>query len=148
MLEGLVKLQNLNVGNNHILNLYVQNLPSLTTLFCSDNHMQQLAINNCPAINEVWAPYNDLTAFNISGTANQLAFVNLEWNDLTTLTLSNLSFLQRLNVANNQLSTLDVSNDPNLRTVIVTNNDMLVDFRTEMCPMLTHVVGAYGYRYF
>lgn len=81
-----------------------------------------------------------MTSFEV-GDAQQLAFVNVNWNDLTTLDLSSLTFLQRVNAANNQLLTVDVSNDPNLTTVILTNNEMLNDFRCEMDPMLRNVIG-------
>ena len=70
-----------------------------------------------------------------------LGFVNLSWNDLQTLDLSDQSFLQRLNVSNNQLMTLDVSFDPILTYVNIANNTLLNDFRTEGDTQLTQVVG-------
>ena len=70
-----------------------------------------------------------------------MAYVNVEWNDLTTLSLNNLNFLQRVNAANNQLTMVDVSFDPLLTTINLTYNDMLTDLRTTGDSQLTHVIG-------
>ena len=48
-LEGLSKLENLNIQGNRVQKLYIQELPSLVTLACNDNHMTEMAINNCKA---------------------------------------------------------------------------------------------------
>lgn len=73
--------------------------------------------------------------------------MNVEWNDLTYLSLANMNFLQRVNAANNQLITLDVSFDPMLRFVNVTNNNMLTDLRTDADSQLRHVIGYADYEY-
>lgn len=145
-LAGLVKLENLNINSNKLAKVYIQDLPALETLLCSDNHMQQLVVKGCTNINEIWAPYNDLTVFEVSSDSQALAFVNVEWNDLTRLTLANMNFLQRVNAANNQLITLDLSFDPMLRFVNVTNNDMLTDVRFQGDSQLRHVIG-YDWNY-
>ncbi|MDE7496767.1 MAG: hypothetical protein K2M67_07955, partial [Muribaculaceae bacterium] len=76
----------------------------------------------------------------VSGSP-QLAFVNLEWNDLEPGTLSHLNFLQRVNLANNQLSMLDVTFDPMLTYLNISNNPTLNDLRTMNDDALRQVVG-------
>lgn len=98
-------------------------------------------------LTDLYAPYNDLSVFSASDCPN-LAYVNLAWNDLTNLNLSNQTFLQNLNVSNNQLLTLDVTFDTNLRIVNVTNNYNLSDIRVVGDYQLAHVIGAsYDFNY-
>ena len=72
------------------------------------------------------------------------AFVNLEWNDLTYVDLSNLSFLRRVNLSNNQLRTLDVSFDPMLTHLNVSYNVNLTDLRTVGDTQLRQIVGEWS----
>ena len=73
-----------------------------------------------------------------------LATVSLEWNDLTFVTLSNLTNLQRVNLQNNQLQTLDVSFDPMLTYLNISDNYMLTDLRTEGDTNLNQIVGEWS----
>jgi hypothetical protein len=67
--------------------------------------------------------------------------MNLAWNDLSYLDLSNMYFLQRLNVSHNQLTTLNVSFDSILTYVNLAGNVNLANFITEATPQLDQVVG-------
>lgn len=91
----------------------------------------------------MFAPYNDLTTFTVTGTPT-LGFVNLEWNDLTYVDLSNLSFLQRVNLSNNQLQTLDVSFDQMLTHLNISYNVNLTDLRTIGDTQLRQIVGEWS----
>jgi Leucine-rich repeat (LRR) protein len=104
--------------------------------------MKELAITGCKSLNDVWAPYNDIERVSFYESPN-IAFINLAWNDLSYLDLSNMSFLQRLNVSNNQLLTLNVSFDPILTYVNLANNFNLNAFLTQACPQLYQVVGIW-----
>ncbi|MDE6512532.1 MAG: hypothetical protein K2L00_10655, partial [Muribaculaceae bacterium] len=74
-----------------------------------------------------------------------LAFVDLQYNNLSTVMLSNFNQLQRVNVAQNpQLVTLDVSFDSILRFVNVSGDTMLTDFRTMASPQLHQILGVWS----
>ena len=73
-----------------------------------------------------------------------LAFVNLEWNDLTNVSLANQNFLQRVDISNNQLQVLDVSFDPMLTYLNVSNNINLTDLRVVGDNQLRQIVGEWS----
>ena len=73
----------------------------------------------------------------------QLIFVDCSYNDLTTLTLSNQTYLQRLLCDHNQLTTLDVSFDQAL-TYINCRFNQLVDLRAIGCSSLRMVASQWN----
>ena len=66
---------------------------------------------------------------------NNLQYVDCAYNDLTSLSLTNLTFLQRLICNNNQLNMLDLSFDTQLQYVNCRNN-VITDLRTIGCDNL------------
>lgn len=95
-------------------------------------------------LSDLWLPYNSLTSFGVDNCQN-LAFVDLQYNNLTTVSLSNFTLLQRVNIAQNpQLVTLDVSFDSILRFVNVSGDFMLTDFRTQASPELHQILGTWS----
>ena len=70
--------------------------------------------------------------------------MDCSYNDLTQLTLSNQTFLQRLLCNNNELQMLDVSFDQAL-TYVNCRYNVITDMRTIACPNLRMIACQWNY---
>ena len=119
-------LTDLTISQNNISNLDVTQNTALTRLkigsssSSSENPITSIDLSNNPALTNFTSINNGLTSLDLidpsSGNAYNpaLVFLFLNYNELTSLDLSNHTNLARVGVYSNQLTSLDIRNGANL----------------------------------
>ena len=111
----LKKNTNLNVldcGYNHISSLNLSSNKYLTSLTCDKNSIKVLDLTNCPFLSYLDAQYNeDLSDLKVTG-CKQLQTIDCQGCKLSSINLSELRWLTKLNVNYNNFSKLDFSTNP------------------------------------
>lgn len=139
----LTKLERLECERNAALTeLNVTGLSNLRTLSCSQNQLTSLAgIGYCTGLEELDLGYNKLTELNLSELTN-LKRLWCHQNQLTTLDVSMLTNLNTLNCRKNQLTSLDVSKLTKLTDLICSGN-LLTALDITPLTGLTNLVCGY-----
>ncbi|GEP52051.1 hypothetical protein FNO01nite_27230 [Flavobacterium noncentrifugens] len=151
---GLTNLTDLNCGGNLITNLDVNALPNLVNLICSannlinfsisglthlttlncggNNQLISVSLNNLPALQDFKVvnsvdmqanPIGHLTSLTLSGLPN-LQKLDCSNGILTSLDLNGLTNLTEVSCSRNQITTLNVSNLPNLQKLVCDTNQI------------------------
>lgn len=129
--NGLTNLTKLSCPHNKIATLSITNLPNLVSLDCGNiNELTSLTLSNLASLQDFRVMGNsgstaqslsNLSTLNLSGLPN-LQKINCSFQKLTTLNLSGLSNLIELDCSSNQLTSLNLTNLPNLQKLICSRN--------------------------
>lgn len=115
-LRTLGKITYLNISNIKCISLNgINNLVSLTQLYCDGNRLTSLDVSYLDNLSELSCSDNYLKSINISGCDN-LYILNCNNNQMTKLKLSE-SNIGWLNCRNNQLKELDIRRYNNLKGI-------------------------------
>ncbi len=151
-LNELTNLSELNCGGNKLTNLNVNALTSLTILSCTHNKLTNLSISDLPNLTNLNCSNNDdltsvtlsnlpnLEDFNVVGNMNtavesqsglsslslsglpNLKKLDCSYGKLTTLNLSGLPSLIEVNCSSNIIASLTLTNLPNLKKLSCSRN--------------------------
>lgn len=128
---GYNQLTTLNLGSNRKLNrldcegnqltaLDVSANLLLSSLNCEYNQLTELNISSNNRLRNLFCGYNQLTQIDVSGI--ELQMLACASNQLQTLDLTSLSYLDLLDCSGNQLTALDLSGNPRLMDLTCSNN--------------------------
>ncbi|MDI1316941.1 T9SS type A sorting domain-containing protein [Flavobacterium sp.] len=128
-LTGLTSLSELDCSRNQLINL--DGLPNLTILNCSYNNLTSMNVVGLTNLNTLLCSGNNYTSFTLNGLSNLVTLDCNGNNDLTTVSLTNLPLLEDFNVVGTvsmngnpigHLTSLTLSGLPNLKKLNCSNN--------------------------
>ncbi len=160
-LEGLNKLENLNLSRNKLTLLKLDTFKELIYLNASENpnlgavllpagsnKLKSVSLNKCdissfpavmlPELTSLNLGENALMEISLGDSYPKLANLTLNQNYLTTLELDGLNELQQLNVANNQIDNLNLSKLTKL-TMFYAQQNKLSAVDVSNCPKITRI---------
>ena len=123
-LNGFPNLVKLNCENNDLTSLNVSSLTALTELYCGGNELTSLNVNGLANLTTLMCNFNKFVTFSLNGLPNLVQLDCGNNNELTSVTLQDLPSLQEFKVIGNtngnavplgQLTTLNLSGLPNLQ---------------------------------
>ena len=102
-------LQDFDISNNYLTELYVTNYPKLERLDCSNNQLTVLNVSQNANLNSLKCASNKIKYLNTSKNPD---LVTLYCNDnlLTTINLGKNSKISKLNISDNEIATLNLEN--------------------------------------
>jgi len=132
--NGLTNLTKIGCSHNKIATLSISGLPNLTSLDCGYNfELSSVTLTNLPALQDFSVVGNvgsdsqtisNLTTLNLSGLPN-LQKLDCSNGKLTSLNLTGLSSLTEIKCSRNQITNLNLSNLPNLKILDCTVNPII-----------------------
>lgn len=121
-LTGLTTLDEFAVHGNDISALDFSTNVNLLRVYLGENELSTLDFSMCPNLYYIECGSNNLTSLNVTG--NPLGTLYCEFNQLTSIDLSNKPNMTHLFCQNNQITSLDMTGKPNLMMVYVHNNNL------------------------
>ncbi|GEP52050.1 hypothetical protein FNO01nite_27220 [Flavobacterium noncentrifugens] len=132
-LSGLATISKLNCQNNKLTALNVNEMSNISELSCGGNELTTLNVNALTSLTKLDCSANKLTILSISGLPNLVSLNCSINNDLTTVTLANLPALEDFQVLGNinnsgdtisSLTSLSLSGLPNLQKLNCSNGKL------------------------
>ena len=118
------KVSSLDVTNESISDLTgIEDFTALTTLVCNQNSLTSLDLSNNSNLESVQVHDNELTSIDVSN----LQYLNLlvcNSNNLTSLSLTDNIALENLSIDDNTISTIDLSKNTVLEYLYAPNNSL------------------------
>lgn len=108
-IAGFTELKYLNITNSGLKHLNVDGCNKLTYCYLRDYNLESININDCKSLKILDLSKNHLKELNNIPKGNQLESLDLSFNEITTIDLSNCSLLQELDLSYNELTSLDIS---------------------------------------
>ena len=136
-LEGLGKLQSLDVSRNRLATLDTQHTPLLRALHCSHNYLDELATTGLDYLEELQVRDNQLQRLAF-GPSNALYRLVASENRLVSIDLRSCPCLEFLDVSGNHLERLDLGGVPSLTSLRATGN-ALTSFELAPTPHLARL---------
>ena len=119
----MTNLTFLNCRNNKISNLATPNNPDLKNFDCSKNLLTSLNLNNYNLIETLDCSYNQINSLNLNNTG--IRYLSCDNNDLMMLDISNVRGLYYLNAMYNKLSSIIFNNqDSTLYNLNINYNNL------------------------
>lgn len=146
-LNGFLNLAKLNCENNKLTALNVTSLTGLTELYCGGNELTSLNVNGLANLTKLFCSYNKFTTFSLSDLPNLVSLDCGNNNNLISVTLQNLPSLQDFKVIGNvnssaqplgQMTSLNLSGLPNLQK-LECNNGVLTSLNLSGLASLTEL---------
>ncbi|WP_426484432.1 T9SS type A sorting domain-containing protein [Flavobacterium sp. 2] len=111
---------------NHLTSIDLTKNPLFVGISASGNELKSLDLSQCPKVNQIRVSNNKITsdALIIPKTA-PLKVVDLNYNLLTNLDISNYSLLEDLECYGNKLITLKASNNASLTELNCNDNELV-----------------------
>lgn len=151
-LNGLVNLTKVNCTHTKITNLSISNLPNLVSLDCGNiNELVTISLSNLTNLQDLRVVGNvtnaqsssNLTTMTLSGLPNLLK-IDCSFQKLTSLNLNNLTTLKELDCSSNRITSLNLTNLPNLQKLVCSRN-YITSLDASGLPALTELACAGGY---
>ncbi|WP_262315289.1 leucine-rich repeat domain-containing protein [Lacticaseibacillus parakribbianus] len=139
----LTNLQLLDVAENQLSELATGKLTKLMELDVFDNQLSELELN-APNLVILNASNNQLSGDWDLSNRPELAEVDLDGNQLTTINLSNDPELQVATLNDNQLTSVDFSHSPKLMVVATDNNHLTHYDVNSSLALATAIKGGAG----
>lgn len=99
-----------------------RNCPNAKIIKAECLQLQGLKLENCPQLEELSAYHNNLTGLLDLRQCPKLKTLNVPYNQLNAIELSNQTELETLNVRNNNLTKLVLRNNSKIKTLICSYN--------------------------
>jgi Leucine-rich repeat (LRR) protein len=123
-LSSLALFHQLTPQNSNSFELYMHNMPNLTTLFLDeDSSITLLSIKDNPLLTNITFYYTLVDDLDVINNP-LLTSVGIRYSALTSLSVVNNPALQTMNCSSNQLTTLDVSNNTALTGLNCSSNQL------------------------
>lgn len=106
-LNNCANLEILNCGYNQLTAIDLSQCPNLTNLVIRNNQLASLNVNTNQQLQSISAFYNNIATFQVQD--KNLRTLEIGFNQLTDLQLTNLPFLYRIKAQNNNLTSVDLS---------------------------------------
>lgn len=120
-IQGFVSLKKLIINQHNIIEIDLSANTFLETVFLAGNSLSTIDISKNINIETLDLTANELTEMVGLPKLNKLKDLNLSFNYLDEITVSNAS-LEVLHISNNDLTSLDLSSVPNLKNLLLTSN--------------------------
>jgi len=120
-IHGFVSLTKLIVNQHNINEINLSANTLLETVFLAGNSLSTIDISKNINIETLDLTANELTEMVGLPKLNKLKDLDLSFNYLDEITVSNAS-LEVLHISNNDLTSLDLSSVPNLKNLLLTSN--------------------------
>ena len=102
-------LNQLNITSNQLTSLDISNNTLLTRLYADNNELTSMDVTNNDTLVFLYLESNSLTTVTGVNDKIHLTYLQLKYNELTSLDLSGCTSMVELEVYNNNLSSLDVT---------------------------------------
>ena len=143
-LEGMTKLEYIDVSSNELTDIELTGCAALTELVCNVNELTELDLSSlesleyvscfsnkleninltgCTALREISCFNNKLSSLDLSGCPNLVGLGCLN-NNLETIDLSVCPKLESVSIAINKLKNLDISNNTKLHGLVIYRNEL------------------------
>ena len=113
------ELTELRCGSNSLGSLDVSGMSNLRRLYCSGCGLTTLNVSGCSNLQELYISKNEFTSLEFGTDCPALRMLDCEYNTrLTSLDVSGLPALTKLECSNTRLTSLDVKENTALRTLL------------------------------
>ncbi len=119
--QNLSHLITLYCDNNHLLGLDLTGLSNIERLYCNNNSISSLNVKQCPSLKELYCSNNKIISIDASNLGLNFVRLNCQKNELTSLNVKNTN-LYDLDCSDNYLTSLDLSWINNLQYFYGSNN--------------------------
>lgn len=120
-IEGFTNLKKLIANQHNINEINLSTNTLLETVFLSGNNLSSIDISKNINLETLDLSANELTEVVGLSKLNKLKDLDVSFNYLDEITVSNAS-LEVLHISNNDLTSLDLSSVPNLKNLLLTSN--------------------------
>ncbi len=138
-LNGLIKLEKVNVSKSALVSVTFANLPKLRSFWVNDSYTRTLEtpdFSECPAIALVYAQRSGLRSINVRNRT-RLGTIWLDENNLTSLDFTGDTILHSVYCRQNQIESIILDNTRNLKGLNCSKNRIKNLYVKEQKEMLS-----------